>query len=230
MLNQEKRYTDDLKDPLLSALLKNALADDPAMLKSTGRSERIMRKVLASGVRPARRGFRWAPFAWSTGALAAAAAMLMLAFGMAPHGNQTDRVGNGNQAPITAKNVSPKQPTEDAVLPDTDTKPMKTPVVHEQSAPRWHDNTTRQNDRVKLPAPKPVIPSVIANASEAPVKVAAALSEAGKAASAAGDYQGAYESYQKSYELDPSPDTLLASGVALERLANQALSDENGSS
>lgn len=235
----DERYTRDLRDPDLAMLLRDAYADDPALKEAPGRSERIMRTVLASGVRSAPRGFRWAPLAWATGSLATAAAALALMFMfMEPFGHHQAPAGpvanhSGPSIPRVADNlptVPDKKNTGDTPAPPKVDNKQTTvwiadkpqpPTNQERQVPPHQQPQPPINDNELTVAKNPETPSAAPH--EDATQVAAALYDAGSAAYAAGDYESAYNAYKASYDITPTPDTLLATGRALEQLANDEL-------
>jgi len=229
------QFERELRDPALSALLREAFADDPALQSAPGRTERIMRKVMTSGVRPIRRGVNWGALGWATGAMATAAAAIAIAIGML-HPPQDGQIANGNPpvtpAPTPAvihKDISNNQPIV-AVTPDD-----VLPTVNEAPRPKWEPipekRTVTPQLKSRVPEHTMVATADSANTAEepeneSPVHVAAALYSAGSAAQAAGDYQTAYQSYQASYDTMPTPDALLASSRALQQMAQQDLATD----
>ena len=220
MLNKRtNRYCEDLQDPALSALLLEAMADDPALIDAPGRADRIMRKVLASGVQPAPHGFRWIPFAWTSGTLAAATALVFLAFGLArlPQG-----AAPTPPAPIVAQRTASPVASMPAVTPAM----TATPVPDEETPDRWQ--SLRQDTPVRqTAAPVTSVKTTRVAREETPVRetpadnpaqIADTLYAAGEAADAVGDHETAFANYQAAYEISPTPDSLLASGNALEQL------------
>jgi tetratricopeptide (TPR) repeat protein len=75
--------------------------------------------------------------------------------------------------------------------------------------------------------PAVVTPPAIADNTS---RTADALYAAGKAANAAGDYETAYTAYKAAYDIIPTPDALLASGKALEQLAQETLNTDGPAS
>jgi hypothetical protein len=241
----------ELRDPQLSALLRKTFADDPALLAAPGRTERIMRRVLASGVRPTPRKWSWAPFAWATGSLAttAVAALLIMTLARVPmrYGDQTispskmtlavvatgpSTSGETPSAPEIANGVAPPLPAPPPVV-ERPTVCWQRPAAH----PRIRYTAPTDAVTVASLASTPTSPEAIAQTSPASptqettpaattenqTQVASALYDAGTAADTAGDYADAYQAYQASYEMLPMPDALLSSGKALEHLGDQAL-------
>lgn len=224
--NRSERYTEELRDPALSALLREALDDDAALLAAPGRTDRVMRKVLASGIRPPRR-FSLAPLAWGAGAFAAAAAAVLLLFTVARL--PLPVMPSAPSAPSLVTMPAPPNGRHPAVPPTRprieDIAVAPAPVVIEHPRTAWtpvaappHQPGAGPRDR--RPADRSTSNPAVA---EGRLKVAASLIDAGKAALDAGDYETAYHAYQASYEVSPTPDALLASGAALEQLTEEAL-------
>ena len=218
----------DLHDPALSALLQDSFAHDPALIASPGRTERIMRVVLTASRR--RRWAGWLSIGWTAGAAATAAAMLLLIVGLA-------RTPLVEMTPIaTTPIIAPTPPARQAVAPavppsilDAQLPPPSasrnepawewtspTPTIKEQSAPPW----VKSEDEIAVQPSAKTSPEI---AEDHSAGAAAALNTAGAAAYAAGDYESAYQAYAASYETLPMPDTILRSGQALQRLAQEEL-------
>lgn len=212
-----ERYHEELRDPRLAALLRDALADDPALAASPGRTNHIMRKVLASGVMPVRRGLPWGVMAWSTSGLATAAALLILAFGglhlSARHPRAVVAIHPQTGVSVTQKNTSANSVSSPSDFSwfthDTDTTIAQYPAGDAQQQPS-----------LLADEPADTTPT-----DAAPVQVAIALGETGSTAYATGDYQMAYEAYEASYAAAPTPHALMGSAKALEQLSDQSLQD-----
>ncbi|HEX2948102.1 MAG TPA: hypothetical protein VHV83_00790 [Armatimonadota bacterium] len=247
--DRSDQYREELRDPVLSALLHEAFENEADELTSPGRSERIMRKVLASGVYSAPRRSRWSPWVWATGSLATTAAAVVILLGTlhSPLLQQGQNVDTA--APKVAEQTMPAAvPLKESSTP----RHMAVTYVKEKPAESWTETTqprqkvSHQNQilprknagiaqGISIPHDGEIakVPTVKPNA-ETPAasthQVAAALYNAGSAAHAVGDYATAYSAYQASYELEPTPDALLASGTALEHIANDELSADGSSS
>jgi len=217
---------DDLRDPALTALLRNVYTNDPALAEAPGRTERIMRLVLSEGVRPVRRPSVWAPFAWACASVATAAAALTLILALATPGGMTGVLAYFRPAP--ANIVAPDSTTPRVIAAHPD-RSVPTPIaIHntldEQPLSVWQMENSAA-PALQKPAPQEPAkeqPTVI----EHPTFVAATLYSAGKAAQAVGDTETAYEAYKASYETVPTPDALLASGDALYKMAQESLDSE----
>lgn len=223
MLEQKyNSYDNDLRDTQLSALLREALADDPALAASPGRAEHIMRKILAVGVMPVRRSPRWGALAWASGWLAAATAALALVLTLgpqfAPAGNAPEDAQQSAHAP--AQLLTPSVPLP--AIPATRNKENQPPEMPWYAQPSDEGQQNALADaapRTDMPYPRQ--PSISETAH--PVTVASALSETGSTAYATGDYQTAYDAYEASYVAEPTPHALMGSAIALEQLSTQAL-------
>ncbi|MHB9134485.1 MAG: hypothetical protein ACYDBB_25720 [Armatimonadota bacterium] len=210
------QFEKELHDPALTSLLRDAFDGDPALAESHGRSERIMRKVLASGIRPARPAVRWAPLAWAFGASAAAAGLVLaLVLGLL----QSPR-GPGN---LVDNHVAPQQRQEQQVNPKQ-LADRHLPVPEERQHDGWQnpapEGSVVQNPDDILPKHPDDDTQENKPTEENPVRVAEALYAAGDAANAVGDYETAFEAYQASYEAMPTPDAILSSAKMLEHLAD----------
>ncbi|HOF87610.1 MAG TPA: hypothetical protein PLZ36_05830 [Armatimonadota bacterium] len=199
----------ELRDPTLAALLKDAFAEDPALEEAPGRTERIMRRVLTTGVRPA--PAPWLAWGWATGLAAAAAAVVLLLLGPL-NGPKTDVVHTDPSAPAPQEQAAPQQAP---LLVEKITGPRATVTAPvEQPRRAWH-----QPEAPTAP-PAAGTPDPASAAPDAsPTVVAAALYTAGSAAQTVGDYETAYEAYSASYEALPNPETLLAASDALLLMA-----------
>jgi|GEM_PF-2113396 len=218
-MNTDER---ELRDPALVTLLRESYRDDPALDPAPGRTERIMRAVMATAPRRQAHPF-WASLAWGFGAAAMAILLLGLIIGFGRPGEKIvhrgpdplikpeqqkpdfklpdiDQVANGTQPP------RPKQ----AVIPDLAPKP-------EEKEPEPWPAPARQEEPVTVP-PAP---------DQQEVVVAAALYEAGAAAYSTGDYESAYQAFQESYDTVPTPDAALSTGNALIRMAREELASAN---
>lgn len=215
------RYEDELKDPALTAMLRAAFADDPALAESPGRTERVMRRVLASGVRPVWQRARWAPFGWAFGSLATAAAVLVLLLRLMTQ-QAGQQVVKHPVPPQPAPKLARKMPA-----PPDDIIPVKAPsipatVEHPQVA--WnnhHEAAPEITETVSEVRNTAVVADV-----DTPANTAATLYSAGTSASVAGDYETAFAAYQASYETSPSPEALLASAETLERMNQEYFTPE----
>lgn len=204
---------DDLRDSVLTDLLREAYTDDPALAEAPGRSDRIMRAVMASGVRPR---FSWAPLAWAAGTVATAAAAVVLAFSLQQPARLPDDNRVAAPAPHVEQTTQAAVPTDDPVVA-AQPKPAPLPTVTEQPRPAWI--APRPTPKA-VPAPPPTDATSPAPADE-PTYMAADLYAAASTAHAAGDYETAYAAYQASYEMVPTPDALLASAAMLQRMAEE---------
>lgn len=215
---------DALRDPLLSALLREAYADDPALAPAPGRTERIMRGVLTAH-RSRREWGGWSLIGWSFGATAMAAAVIAMMIMMAqPRQDIAEAIAR--DAHRIAVNPPPNRQTsgttqlEDIAAPFNVVKPLPTQDV--PVTPRTPDAPEKPMNNWQ-PTPRPAPASV---PREQPVTVAASLYAAGTAAYASGEYEAAYEAYQDSYDTVPTPEAILSSGLVLQRLAQEALASE----
>jgi hypothetical protein len=212
-------FEEELRDPELAALLQDAFADDPALAEAPGRTERIMRRVLTTGVRPA--PAPWLAWGWATGLAAAAAVVVMLLFGM----QQAPNVAKRDDLPPVPKEQpapAPRTPLVVAHPPAPAPAPtppaLKTPV--EQPRREWRQpETPKPHTPDPTPAPAPPVLATVPPPAAEPTAVAAALYTAGSAAQTVGDYETAYEAYAASYETVPNPETLLAASDALLLMA-----------
>ena len=141
-MTRRDTYEDDLRDPGLAALLREAYADDPALEASPGRTERIMRLVLAEGhTRPAPRARVWAPLAWAVGAVASAAAGVALIIMLAtPHGAADLLASFKPAAPTPYVTPAPVRHTPRAAGHDTAPAPIPSvDVTNDGPAPTWEN-------------------------------------------------------------------------------------------
>jgi hypothetical protein len=227
-------YERDLLAPSLSAMLREAYADDPALAPAPGRTERIMRAVKATG----RRGVNmiWASFIWGAGATATAVLVIALMLGMS-------QVHVGKSGPEVADNDQKVKPRHKVQQQDNTTESqwqnlvaehnnaVPPPIKKEQKQPPIKKFTDRQQPAwTEMPKdnpreePKENIP--VHDQDE--VVVAAALYNVGTTSYHYGDYESAYTAFQDSYETMPTPEAALSTGNALEQMAREALAD-NGS-
>lgn len=208
MLRTDTNLHNELRDPQLTALLRETFANDPALEDAPGRAERIMRRLLASGVRPA--PAPWRIWAWASGfaATAAVTALLVLVVLHAPPPQHSVT----KPAPIA---VLPVQPVPPAVIPEHNNGPRER--LHTPRPPRSNPVMARNpQPPTHLAAPEP---------NNGTVTVASALYTAGATAHAAGDFATAYDAYSASYEASPNPETLLAASDALLHMD----AEDNGS-
>jgi len=230
MKRRINRYEEELRDPALSAVLQETFANDPALADAPGRTERVMRMVLATHVKPTRRPAVWAPFAWTAAASATAMLVVALAIWMVrlPSGWHTQDQRLIAQLRNEAAKGATKHPMVIAHLPQF--------VAGETPATADNSDTAQAAinlDEPEQPAPawQPVPPQpktpAVAEAPHDVAKVAAALYDAGSTAHAAGDLHAAYSAYQASYAAVPTTDALLASSDALGRLADEALNTDD---
>lgn len=205
MIAKNNKSVDNLTDPMLSALLQEAFADDPALTSSPGRTDRIMRKIMSTGVRPVSRP-RWTPFAWAAGACATAAVLLMLFSGGK---EKAQNVVVNPPAPIVEKEPLPEPPEETvAVVPKE--IPVTVPTVgKEKAVPK------------RVPTKYPRIEGKSGYNKLQPREVAKAYLAMADGANEMGDYATAYEAYNAAYKVEPSSITLMASANALERMVNE---------
>lgn len=222
MTRQSGNQHDDLRDPGLAALLREAYADDPALQEAPGRTDRIMRAVMASGVRPK---VTWMPFAWAGGLAATAAVAVMLALGMQHPTTPTQRIATVTP-PTTVQTAPPVTPSPTTASTVQRTPPVAVattavPAVREKAHGAWITPA-----HAKRTPPSPTIVAHAPAAAATPVEdtsngTAADLYAAGSTAHAAGDYETAYAAYQASYAMVPTPDALLASAEAMSQLADE---------
>jgi hypothetical protein len=204
-MSRTDRYTAELRDPALAALLRETYADDPALTEAPGRTERIMRQVQAAQ-RPA--STPWVIWGWASGAVAATVAMGLLALSLL--GKPAPELATVTPPPVSAPVPAPMQATPLPLTPRVVARiPEPTPTPHITTP-------------APVPAPRPPVTVAHAPMPAAPAAstttVAAALYTAGAAAHEVGDYEGAYEAYQASYETEPNPETLLAASEALLKM------------
>lgn len=204
MITNNKKPDDNLADPLLSALLREAFADDPELAPSPGRHDRIMRKIMSSGVRPVTRP-RWTPFAWVAGACAAAALLLLLLGG-----------GKEEQPNVV---INPKPAVQEEIIPE---------------APKNSIALTPDNANTVVPTPAKKLPvRIVKNHQHTIVRdiavkrdvktheMAHAYLAIADSAVQMGDYATAYDAYNAAYKVEPSSVTLMASANALERMVEE---------
>lgn len=222
------RRNDDekaLKDAGLSALLRDAYAGDPALEPAPGRTERIMRSVLASvpPAKPARSAGFWSVFAWSSGALAAAALVVALIVGFGLKKN-TEMFAN-NTKPHS--NVQPKEqpPISLPRLKDIAQQPNgPTPEPNPQREQQWQTPQPRREQQPRnWRNEQPAARERETPPSSEQVMVASALYSVGKDAYNSGEYETAYQAFRGSYDAAPTPDALLNAGNVLIRMAQDEL-------
>ncbi len=169
MKRQNEKYERELRDPALAALLKAAFTEDAALADAPGRTERIMRQVLASGCHPARRPSTWAPLGGVVAAAAAAVLVMILSItlvrlpaGWEPQMQHTiARLGPTQPAtPVTPAAPQPEE-TEIAVAPPVVTVPAA-PVAPPlwqtlSSAPTQRPTPTAQSGKVTMLAEQPTV-------------------------------------------------------------------------
>jgi len=210
----------ELRDPALAALLRDSYQDDPALEPAPGRTERIMRTVLASAPRRQAHPF-WASLAWGFGAAAMAILLLALIIGFGQPGQKVVK-----HEPVPPIHRQPQAPKFD--MPDIDEYadldktqlpqparnviPEALPKPEEKPPTAWQPASPRQEPVVVPPAP-----------DRQEVVVAAALYEAGATAYSTGDYESAYMAFQDSYDTVPTPEAALSTGNALMRMAREEL-------
>ena len=196
------RGAGDLRDAQLSALLREAFADAPALAESPGRTDHIMRKILSAGVMPMRRRLPWGlALAWASGGLALAGATLLLTVALlrAPANHGTLVASNPSGTPQTTTVQPPVNPP---VTPPAPT-PVSDVAQHHVSSPvgtRVAHGTSERHQRM---AAANVLPATTDTDDDA-VKVAAALCETGSTAYSTGDYQTAYDAYEAAYQTSPT--------------------------
>lgn len=214
-----------LRDPALSTLLHAAYDDQPALADSPGRTERIMRVVLASGVRP--KSSPWVFLGWSSGAVATAAAVLMLALALG-HRPPVPVPPGGARPPVIVAHPLPSPSVKVAPRQGASTLAKKSGTV---TAAKQPPVLPAPDTSVVVRAPKRVPPATTPSGTprhENPVTepeaehVAVALYSAGTAAHDAGDYESSYIAFRDSYNAVPTPEALLASGEALLQLSDQS--------
>jgi hypothetical protein len=221
-MSRTDRYTDELRDPALAALLRETYAGDPALEASPGRTERIMRQVLAaaeSQPRPARSP--WLVWGWATGAVAAAALVAVLAVSLfhAPAPQVATVPTHGTVAPAHVVPL-PVTPPRTPIAKAPVVVPAPQPAVHEPMPSPAPATPREQRPTNKTTRPAPAAPA------QTSTEVAVALYTAGKTANDAGDYQGAYQAYQASYDAVPNPQTLLAASDALLKMEGEDAAPE----
>jgi hypothetical protein len=216
----------ELRDPALAALLQETFRDDPALAPAPGRTERIMRAVLAPGKRRQAHPF-WASLAWGFGATATAALLLALIIGLGKPGEQMVE-----QRPIQSNRPQEQAPiftvpsTDDiAIVPDSTLLPPKqeaipapVPKPEEKTPAPWTPPPGEQHEAPAMVPPAPDQQEVI---------VASALYEAGATAYSTGDYETAYLAFQDSYDTVPTPEAALSTGNVLIRMAREELASAN---
>lgn len=208
-----------LKDPALSALLRDALSHDKALSDAPGRTDRIMRKVMAVAMRPTAQPRRWNLFAWVGGSFATAAIVVALTINLALYTMPKPMMPpGGDHTAITIK------PTNEREIPGSRPSNEKPRTI--ATTPPAKENTVPETSGLQLTPKTTNVPVE----SDSPVQVANALYDAGTAASYAGDYQTAYSAYEASYKINQSPDALIASGNALEELVKEDILEDAGSS
>lgn len=225
----------ELRDPALAALLQETFQDDPALAPAPGRTERIMRAVLASEKRKPAAPF-WASLIWGFGATTAAALLLALLLGLGGMWKPAKVASKGNP-PVVAPNPQQQDAppfkvqdlahiakignsaTEPAVrnLPDPDLKFQE----------REHQHKGPQPEPTVVQMPKPTKSFVPPAPSKDEVVVATALYEAGTTAYHTGDYETAYQAFQDSYDTVPTPEAALSTGKVLMDMAREELAPDN---
>ncbi|MHB9023937.1 MAG: tetratricopeptide repeat protein [Armatimonadota bacterium] len=227
MKTRTDRYETELRDPALTALLRETFADDPALAESPGRSERIMRRILASDKRPARSRAFWAPFGWAAGAVGLAALAIAFALGFLhlPQGGQIARDPKVVPQPAPQVVVD-NTPVNEKIEPINDNEPVVTPTTPDR--PQRIATEKRRTTRLHPVSPEKRAPErpVVTAAAEGSEHVAATLYSAGVAAQSTGDNESALEAYQASYDTVPTPEALLASARILESMGEETLSLE----
>lgn len=216
-------FSSELRDPALTQLLQNTFAEDPALQEAPGRTERIMRTVLAHREHRRAINFGWAvSLGWSCGAVAAASLMVVLILGGDPRQTVSSLT---KPAPIV-------QPTYDVAQQAPKTAPRRhtAPVSLPEPVIAWKAPQPIAPERDATPhvavSHKPAPAPIIATKTENHTDTAAALFAAGNAAYAAGDFENAYDAYQASYETIPTPEAILGTGQVLQELASRELSTE----
>lgn len=215
MRTNESKGERELRDPMLTALLQDAYSDDPALAEAPGRTEMIMRRLLAAGVQP--KPSPWRVWGWAVGFAATAAVVLVFAMVLL-HAPKPQQWANNNNPP------QPVAPRHQPAPAPHDERPQlaKEPTFnaprergHDAWNPRATVNTFGAEPRAPRPAPEPrrqPSPPITSTV------VASALYTTGETAHAAGDFATAYEAYSASYEAAPNPQTLLAASDALLRM------------
>lgn len=230
MMSNRKIAEEELTDPALTALLQDTFAHDPSLADAPGRTERIMRFVL-SAPRPTP-WVGWSLLGWTAGATATAAALLLLMF----HATQLPLIESPTFATAPAQVAIPtavpatKSPEQSLDIAAR----LPQPAVRNESAWEWKSPTTTVAVHPSSPWMKPdeintppeTLDGRVDVAEDTTVRTASALNSAGSAAYAAGDYETAYQAYAESYETLPTPDTILHTGQALQRLAQDELTPE----
>lgn len=223
----------ELRDPTLTALLQEAFRDDPALEPAPGRTERIMRTVLAAERRKPAAPF-WSSLFWGAGATATAGLLLALMLGLGgmwkPDSRDVVKVDDP-QKPVQQKQVAPPVKVED-VASLVNGASGKTPSQSARSTPQDPELTfTEREHRQVVPQPQQTVEetptSVIPPApSQEEVIVATALYKAGDTAYHTGDYEAAYQAFQDSYDAVPTPEAALSTSKVLLDMARQELDSE----
>jgi hypothetical protein len=216
MRTNESNEERALRDPMLTALLQDTFADDPALDEAPGRTEMIMRRLLAADARP--KPSPWRLWGWATGAAAATAAAVLLVVTLL-HTPTTN-------LPIATNPDTPSAPPRQSVSAPTPRyePPALVRVPQERPHENWNPHATPAPGTVephRAPQPAPPAPTTPVVSTT----VASALYTTGEAAHAAGDFETAYDAYSASYEAAPNPQTLLAASEALLHMG-----DEDGGS
>lgn len=230
MNRRHDKYERELRDPALSAALKNTFANDPALAEAPGRTERIMRMVLAAEKKPVRRPSFLAPLAWAAAAAATAVFVVALAIGatrLPSSWNNSPLVADGSSKTTSPQTVAKHHPApQNKIATVPQDQVFYIPVVRPQEdwVPQERPETPKQSKHPLTPKNSEKTPEQPQNA----VRVAAALYDAGSAAHAAGDLQSAYQAYQASYAAMPTANAILASSDVLGRMADEALDGQQG--
>lgn len=226
----------ELRDPALTALLRETYAEDPALEPAPGRGERIMRAVLATERRRAGVPPFWAAFGWGASATAAAAVIAVLLLGGMPSRQNAPIATNTDNNPHVTVADQPKETQPGKTLVEDNVKEFL-PDTPQAPTPQPNWRAPRPPLREVLPRPwqeKPARPLPRTNPAPATTpaggqtEVAAALYDVATIAYNAGDYETAYEAYQDSYAAVPTPDAILASGRTLMRLSQDELAAADG--
>jgi len=219
MKQHTKHHTQELRDPALSAMLKATFADDPALTEAPGRTERIMRQVLSSGIQPVRRPSNWAPLGWIFATTAAAVLVLVLSIGIirlpsgwGPEMRNTIARLEQTKRDIPAINNVPRatQPRQNPEFAENFPTVTANPPA---TQPLWQPFTL-------TPQPRLDLSEMAHKANE--------LYDVGLTAHASGNFSDAYKAYQASYDTMPTPNALLATSDVLGILADEELGDNEG--
>ncbi|MHB0939528.1 MAG: hypothetical protein ACYC6A_24295 [Armatimonadota bacterium] len=224
----------ELLDPALSALLQETFRDDPALEPAPGRTERIMRTVLAAEKRKPAAPF-WASLVWGFGATATAALLLALLLGLGGMWKPAEMAGVDRKPVVTPDQKQQQAPVfkvDDIThiakgignpAPEPAHRNMPDPDLKFEEREHRNNIVPRQEPNVPQTPKTPVVPPA---PSKDEVVVAAVLYEAGTTAYHTGDYETAYQAFHDSYDTVPTPEAALSTGKVLLDLARQELAPE----